>query len=99
MPKVIRVNIDPSFGHCFGPKPAKTGSLDTFIGGVPIVRMNDNYLQVHSCGSDTHAMGVAAEGSPTVFNNGIPVHGSGHSIQCGDKAHNGSPTVIMDENP
>lgn len=99
MSKIIRMNIDLSKGHCFAPRASKTGSLDTFVGGAPIVRAGDNYLQVHTCGSETHIMGIALEGSPTVFNNGKPVHGSGHKIQCGDTANNGSPTVIMDESP
>ncbi len=97
MSKVIRQLLDLSLGHCYPPKACLTGSTDVFIGGIPIVRVGDNYSQDHTCGNQTHSMGPAIEGSPTVFNNGLAVHGSGHKISCGDVANNGALTVTMDE--
>jgi hypothetical protein len=41
-------------------------------------------------------MGIALEGSTTVFNNGLGLHCDSHKISCGDVADNGSETVIID---
>jgi uncharacterized Zn-binding protein involved in type VI secretion len=97
MPKVIRVGLDFSQGHCFPPLPATMGSPDLFIGGIPVVRETDLYGLSHNCGQSNHNMGTAIEGSQTVFNHGLGLHGDSHKISCGDVADNGSTTVFIDE--
>jgi uncharacterized Zn-binding protein involved in type VI secretion len=39
-------------------------------------------------------MGVALQGSTTVFINGLGVHRTGDAVACGDKAGQGSPDVF-----
>jgi uncharacterized Zn-binding protein involved in type VI secretion len=97
MPKVIRSLIDLSQGHCFSPTPCLTGSPDVFAENIPVVRQFDDYGQIHFCGIIWHPMGVAIEGSPTVFVNGMGVHRDADRINCGDVADNGANTVFADE--
>ena len=96
MPKVIRILADPSQGHCFPPLPALNGSNDVFVNGLSVVRATDDYGQIHSCGSTSHAMGLAIHGSQTVLVNGLGIHRDGDGISCGDAADNGSPNVFAD---
>ncbi len=98
MPRIIRMGLDLSQGHCYNPKPSLIGSIDVFVNNLPVVRQFDSYSQIHSCGPDTHSMGIALEGSPTVFVNGLGVHRDGDKIACGDVADNGSLDVFVDEN-
>jgi uncharacterized Zn-binding protein involved in type VI secretion len=94
MPQIFRANTDISTGHCYGPKPCLIGSPDVFVNNKPVVRIGDNYSQTHTCGNDTHVMGVAATGSSTVLVNNKGVHRTGDLVQCGDIAGIGSPDVF-----
>lgn len=100
MPKVIRVGVDLSQGHCFSPRVAlapNNPNPDLFINGIPVMRVGDIYGLPHNCGNSNHTMGPAIEGSQTVFNQGLGLHGDSHKINCGDVADNGSPDVFIDE--
>ena len=96
MAKAIRATQDKSQGHCYSPTVPLVGSFNVLVNGFPVVRQGDNYGQSHSCGNSNHNMGIALEGSPTVFANGLPIHRDADKIQCGDVADNGSPNVFID---
>lgn len=98
MPSIIRSLIDFSTGHCFEPRPCLTGSPNVFVNGSPVVRVGDDYLQIHVCGIATHPMGPALIGSPNVFVNNSPVHRSGDLITCGDTGGFGSSDVLANQN-
>lgn len=95
MAKAIRIGVDPSKGHCYPPKPCLNGSNNVLINGIGAVRVGDNYNQTHKCGKNSHSMGIAAEGSSTVYINGKPVHRNGDLINCGDHGNNGSNNVLV----
>ena len=94
MPSVFRAALDLSVGHCYGPRPCLNGSPNVFANGIAIVRVGDDYSQVHSCGDNSHGMGIASTGSATVKINGRPAHRTGDSVACGDVAGIGSPDVF-----
>jgi hypothetical protein len=110
MPAAIRKSVDPSLGHCYPPRPADTGSENVFVnvtqGGDAAVRARptsegsttaDSYPS-HTCGDDTHGMGLAKKGSPDVFVNHQAFHRNGDAIDCGDTANNGSSNVFINSN-
>jgi len=97
MPKAIRATIDLSQGHCYSPSPSLMGSPDVLVNSFPVVRVDDNYSQVHCCGPACHQMGPVLEGSTTVFVNGKGIHRDGDKISCGDVGDNGSENVLVDE--
>ena len=77
MPKIIRQGADPSQGHCFPPLPCLNGSQTVFVNGLGVVRVTDDYGQVHNCGDNTHSMGPAIHGSTDVFVEGLGIHRDG----------------------
>jgi uncharacterized Zn-binding protein involved in type VI secretion len=93
MPAIIRLGIDNSAGHCFGPRPTDTASPNVFVNGIAANRVTDHY-PTHSCPPASHD-GNASEGSPNVFINGLSAHRVGDAISCGDTAANGSPNVFV----
>jgi uncharacterized Zn-binding protein involved in type VI secretion len=97
MARAIRATQDLSQGHCYSPTFSLVGSPDVFVNGKPVVRQTDNYSQTHCCGPACHAMGIAEQGSTTVFVNNLGIHRDGDKISCGDVADNGSTDVLIDE--
>lgn len=91
MRRVIRKDVDISFGHCFSPRPCVTGSNDVFVNNIPVCREGD-YYPTHCCGSSCHD-GVAVSAS-NVFVNNRKIHRFGDRISCGDTANNGSLNVF-----
>lgn len=91
MPAVHRLG-DISQGHCFEPRAIVTASENVFANGKGVTRVGD-YSPVHTCGDSSHDS-VMAQGSPTVFVNGIPMCRIGDLHSCGDKAGTGSPNVF-----
>lgn len=82
---IVRVGVDVCSGHNgFNPRPAISGSVDTFVNGFAVVRVNDPWGQ-HTDGMTVH-QGTSAVGSPTVFVNGLPVMRSLDIISCGSTA-------------
>lgn len=94
MPAVTRNGIDNSAGHCYPPRPTTGANQNTvFVNNILATVVGAPYPS-HTCGDDTHAMGVAAMGSGTVFIENKAVHRIGDDISCGDVSAAGSPTVF-----
>ncbi len=84
---------DMCSGHgCFPPRPAISASSDTFIDGIPALRVGDKYDQ-HTC-STTHD-GAVLVGSSTTFINGSMAARVGDSLDCGSTIAVGSPSTFM----
>ena len=94
MPAVTRINVDPSAGHCFPPRPADTTpNTSVFVNDILATVVGAHYPS-HSCGDSSHD-GTASEGSDTVFFENIAVHRIGDMISCGDVSASGSPDVFI----
>jgi len=85
---------DVCTGHdCFPPRPSITASLDTFIDGIPALRMGDKY-DVHCCLNNCHN-GVVIGGDFTTFINGLPAARVGDPIECGSFIATGSFSTFI----
>lgn len=94
MPSVARQG-DSCTGHgCWPPRPSTGGSQDVFINAIPALREGDAWA-AHTCPDipETHA-GVQAEGSSSVFANGLALARVGDAVACGGAVAVGSPTVF-----
>lgn len=84
-------------GHgCYPPRPSITGSSDTFIDGIPALRMGDKYA-VHCCvvlPFDCHP-GTVSVGSGSAYINGMPAARVGDALECGSKVAVGSSTTFI----
>ena len=65
-----------------------SGAPHVFIGGIPMCRIGDTTVENDNC--DTNQVGHIAEGSSSVFINGIAVAWLGSKIN----PHNGTAEVI-----
>lgn len=93
MPAVTRNGIDPSAGHCFGPRPTDSaGQGSVYVNGILATVIGAHY-PVHACGNSSHD-GAASAGSGTVFAGGIAIHRIGDMISCGDVSASGSENVF-----
>lgn len=94
MAAVTRNNIDPSAGHCYGPRPTDdAGQTTVFVNNQLAVVVGGHYL-THSCGNSSHD-GNASSGSSSVFIANLSVHRIGDDISCGDVSASGSPNVFV----
>lgn len=94
MPCVAAARLgDWCSGHgCFPPRQNNEGSPNVFVNSRGWHRKGDNW-QRHSCGDNRHG-GNLAEGSSTVFINGMPAGRLGDPISCGSAVITGSGNVV-----
>jgi len=84
MPGVARVGIDTAGGVILG-----GGNSHVYCNGALVVVLGD---AVAGHGVPPHSAPVMAEGSDTVFINGIPVCRAGHKASCGHPATGSADT-------
>jgi len=83
---------DTCSGHVpFPPRASISASEDVFINNLGAHRVSDAW-EVHCAGSCHDS--TLAEGSPTVFVNGLPLGRVGDQIECGSTIATGSPDVF-----
>ncbi len=88
MPAAICVG-DSSVGHPTpGPTNAVQGSPKHFLNGKPVMRVTDKWTNHHSGGGFI----TSAQGSSTVFSDGLARVRQGDELSCGDHAATGTPT-------
>ena len=78
---------------CIG--PAETGSPDTFVNGLPALRVTDTGIHALCCGPN---IWVAIAGSGTVLINNLPAHRIFDAdMHCGGPGYmvEGSPDVLV----
>jgi len=93
MPAATRLG-DRCSGHkCWPPRPSITASENVIINGKGAVRTSDTY-SVHCCKYACHP-GQLAEGSSSVFINGLPAGRIGDAVNCGSVAAQGSENVFI----
>lgn len=82
-------------GHgCYPSRPNIQASPDVFINGLGAHRRTDDWAG-HCCGG-CHG-GNLAQGSQTVFVNGLDLARIGDPVDCGSRCMNGSPDVFADD--
>ena len=92
MPAAARLG-DLDTGHgCFPPRPSVQGSPNVFVNFMPAHRQGDAWA-VHCCVS-CHASALA-QGSATVFANGLQFGRIGDPVACGSQVATGSPNVFV----
>jgi len=95
MPPVHRLN-DVCSGHgCYSSRPIIKASETVFADGMGIVGATSPKIgqyAVHCCGPSCHD-GFVAQGSSTVFVEGLPVARIGDPVSCGGTCKTGSPDV------
>ncbi|ASL27353.1 PAAR domain-containing protein [Azotobacter chroococcum] len=92
MPAVTRLG-DQCTGHgAFPPRPSVSASPNVFVNGIAAHRQGDAW-DIHCDPSSCHA-GVLAQGSATVFANGLPLGRIGDPVDCGSSVAEGSPDVF-----
>jgi len=83
---------DQCSGHVpFPPRANVSASTDVFINNLGAHRVTDVW-EVHCAGSCHDS--TLAEGSPTVFVNGLALGRVGDQIACGSTIASGSPDVF-----
>ncbi|MBT1090319.1 PAAR domain-containing protein [Streptomyces sp. Tu102] len=100
MPFAARVGDPTGHGTPLTPSSPPGGSVNVLIGGRPAWRAGTD---AHVCplvsGTVAHAGGVVAQGSTTVFVNGLPAARSGDRITEAagppNPIANGCPTVLI----
>lgn len=93
MPSATRLG-DFCSGHgCWHPRPSITASETVWINTIGAMRLGDEYI-VHCCKSKCHP-GQLAEGSSSVFINGLPAGRVGDAVNCGSVAAQGSENVFI----
>ena len=91
MPPVARFR-DICTGHeCWPPRPNIMGSPNVFVNKRQAHRLGDMWAY-HCCGPDCHDSSTA-EGSKTVYVNGIPLSRIGDAVACGSAIMTGSSNV------
>ena len=78
---------------CIG--PAETGSPDTFVNGLPALRVTDTGIHALCCGPNTW---IAIAGSSTVLINNLPAHRLlDADMHCGGPGYmvEGSPDTLV----
>jgi len=84
---------DMCTGHdCFPPRPSISASPDTFIDGIPALRVGDKYEE-HCC--VTCHEGIVIGGSSTTFINGMPAARVGDPIDCESFIAEGSNSTFI----
>lgn len=95
MPAVHR-HTDICTGHgCFPPRPNAVASGTVFANSLGAHRVGDAW-QAHCCPPPLCHGGTLAEGSPTVFADGLPWGRIGDPVDCGSFCQTGSPDVFAD---
>lgn len=86
---------DPCTGHgCFPSRPNVQASSNVFVNGRGAHRQTDAYAS-HCCpGAGCHG-GNLAQGSSTVFVNGLPKGRVGDPVSCGGSVASGSLNVFV----
>jgi uncharacterized Zn-binding protein involved in type VI secretion len=88
---------DMCTGHdCYPPRPSISASSDTFIDGIPALRVGDKYEQ-HCCTtlpSSCHE-GTVIVGSGTTFINGMAAARVGDALDCGSTIAVGSSSTFI----
>lgn len=88
---------DQCTGHaCYPARPSITASSDTFVNGIPALRVGDKYA-VHCCVTlpfDCHP-GIVIAGSGSTFINNMPAARMGDMIDCGSKIALGSSDTFV----
>ena len=80
-------------GHgCFPPRKNRNGSPNVFVNGISWHRQGDGWNR-HCCGDNCHS-GKTAEGSNTVYVNGLPAARIGDPVSCGSACGRGSKDVF-----
>jgi len=94
MAAVARLGDICSGHECWPPRPNVRGSGDVMVNGLPAHRRTDEWA-VHCCPPNVacHAS-VLAEGSGTVFVNGLALGRVGDPVECGSSVATGSPNVF-----
>lgn len=92
MPAVTRLG-DVCTGHgCWPPRPSVQASPNVYANGIAVHRQTDGWA-VHCCGPACHAS-VLAQGSATVFANGLELGRIGDPVACGSAVAVGSHNVF-----
>lgn len=78
-------------GHgCFPPRPAISGSPDTYVNGINVLLAPETWFAVHCCpGNGCHPAPLAT-GNPTVLVNSLPIGRIGDLVGCGSLIAEGS---------
>ena len=93
MPAVTRLG-DLCGGHgAFPPRTSTSASSNVFINGIGAHRKGDSW-SVHCDPSPSCHAGALADGSATVFVNGLPLGRIGDPVDCGSSVATGSPNVF-----
>lgn len=79
--------------HCFHPRPTIASSPDVNVNGIAVHRQTDA-LAVHNCGPSSHG-GALAQGSTTVFVNGLGASRVGDPVDCGSFMIEGSTDTFV----
>ena len=80
-------------GHgCHPPRPNVAGSPNVFVEKKQVHRVRDKWAP-HCCGPECHASELA-EGSMTVFINGMGCGRIGDKVGCGSVCADGASTVF-----
>lgn len=92
MPAVARLG-DKCSGHgCFPPRVNDSASSDVFVNSLGAHRVGDTWVK-HKCNKKEHD-GTLAEGSSTVFVNGVALGRLGDAINKMDIDNDGNPVDL-----
>lgn len=94
MPAVTRLG-DQCTGHgCWPPRPSSGASPDVYVNGIRAHRKTDTWAP-HTCPAipETHPSALA-DGSSTVYCNGLPLGRIGDPVACGSSVAQGSSNVF-----
>lgn len=87
----VATKASKSVGKCGKPPTTPTSwSPNVFAEGLNVLRQSDTWKE--HCTTDCHTP-TQAEGSATVFANGLPLARVGDSMDCGDEIASGAGTV------
>ena len=93
MPAVTRLG-DLCTGHgAFPPRPSTSASPNVFVNGIAVHRKGDSWAAHCDPAPSCHASELA-DGSATVFANGLPIGRIGDPVACGSNVAQGSPNVF-----
>lgn len=95
MPAVVRLG-DVCTGHgCHPSRPNVSASGDVLVNGRGAHRRFDAWA-IHCCGSNCHGS-ILADGSGTVYANGLPLARIDDPVDCGSLCATGSSNVFADD--
>jgi uncharacterized Zn-binding protein involved in type VI secretion len=93
MPAAARLTDIDSGHDGFPARSAISASDNVFINNLGALRVSDAW-ETHCDGDSCHGA-TLADGSPTVFVNGLPLGRVGDSLSCGGTVASGSPDVFV----